>query len=183
VRLRGPELELRPGPGGTLPGQRVDDLHIGSTVADYAAYVERNLPRASALPPLLLVDTAVPASRVIDIVTRLGAPRAELGVAGDVALAHRVALDVATPSTAAAPVIRVGIGRIDILGLSDDRTTTIDRFADELRHFAAVNAPVRVAQLELVAPASTADLVRVLDACAGAHLDALIVGPTDNAHP
>jgi hypothetical protein len=178
VRLRGPELELRPGPGGALPGQRVDEVEVGTTVADYAAYVERDLPRASAVPPLILADAGVPAARVIEVVGRLGrlgAHRAELGVAGDVALAHRVALVVPSPTTAPAPVIRVGDGKVDILGLSDDRTTTMDRLPDELRHFAAVNAPVRVAHLELAAPVTVADLVRVLDACADAHLDALIV--------
>jgi hypothetical protein len=177
VRLRGPELELRPGPGGALPGQRVDDAQVGATAIDYAGYVERDLRQAAELPPLILADAAAPASRVVEVVGLLGAPRVELGVGGDVALAHRIALAPATPATAAAPVIRVGDGAVEILGLSDDRTTTLDRLGDELRHFTAVNAPVRLAALELATAATVADLVAVLDACADAHIDALLVAP------
>jgi hypothetical protein len=117
----------------------------------------------------------VSADRLLAVIGELGVPRLELAVDGGAALAHRVALEIRQPENAAVPVIRVGVDRIDIQGLSDDRTTTLEQLGTELRHFAAVNAPVRRAELALAVPATAADIVRVLDACADAKLDALVV--------
>jgi hypothetical protein len=175
VRLRGPELELRPGPGGPVPGQLVELAQAAALARRYVSYLEREEPDAAQRAPLLLVDGAVDADRLLAVVAALGAPRVEIGVDGGAALAHRVGLETARPHNAAAPVIRVGVDRVDIQGLSDDRTTTMDALGVELRHFAAVNAPVRRAELALAVPATAADLVRVLDACAEARLDALVV--------
>jgi hypothetical protein len=175
VRLRGPELELRPGPGGPLPGQLVEPGQAATLARRYASYVEREDPDAAGRPPLLLVDAAVSADRLLAVIGELGVPRVELAVDGGGALAHRVALETGRPENAAAPVIRVGVDRIDIQGLSDDRATTFERLGTELRHFAAVNAPVRRAELALAVPATAADIVKVLDACAEAKLDALVV--------
>jgi hypothetical protein len=184
VRLRGPELELRPGPGGALPGQLVEPGQAAALARRYASYVEREDPDAAGRPPLLLVDAAVSADRLLAVIGELGVPRVEMAVDSGAALAHRVALEIRQPENAAVPVIRVGVDRIDIQGLSDDRTTTVEHLGTELRHFAAVNAPVRRAELALAVPATAADIVRVLDACADAKLDALVVpAPKPEAVP
>jgi hypothetical protein len=147
-------------------------------MAQYATYLESEVPAASDLPPLLVVDAATPLARVIEVAAHLGAPRVEVAVAGDAALAHAVVLERETAATAAIPVLRLGAaGRVDIAGLSDDRTTDVTKLPDELRHFTAVNAPVRRLSLEASLPATAADLVRILDACAEARVDALVFAP------
>ena len=177
ARLRGPDLELRPAPGGAFPGVRVTDAQAGQAARDQAGYVEREIPGAAELAPLVVADAATPLARVVEVVFAVGAPRIEVAVAADVALAHPVAVERQTPESAAVPVIRIAADHLEILGLSDDRTTAWDHLADELRHFAAVNAPVRKVGLEPAAPATAADLVRILDACAEAHVAALVVAP------
>ena len=66
-------------------------------------------------------------------------------------------------------------GALRIEGFGDDRATTWLGVDDELDNFAAVNAPVRKLALVTEVPLTAADLVRLLDACAIAHVSALVI--------
>jgi hypothetical protein len=178
ARVRGPDLDVRTGPGGDFPGALVDDGQLGQVFAEDAAMIagDRGGPPR---PPLLLIDAHATVARVASVFAQLGVPRAEVGVAGDAARAHPVVLERASSENAAAPLLVVrdatGDGTIRIEGFGDDRTTTWAGLDDELDHFAAVNAPVRRIALGADVPVNATQLVAILDACARAHVASLVL--------
>jgi hypothetical protein len=174
ARLRGPDLDVRTGPGGDFPAQQVDDGQIGQVFAEDAALIGADGGDA-ARPPILLVDQHTALARIAEVFAEIGVSRAEVGVGGDAALAHPVLLERASLDNAAAPSLIVRADAIAIQGFGDDRTTTWAGLPDELDHFAAVNAPVRRLALDAQVPLDARQLVAVLDACARAHVASLVL--------
>ena len=174
ARLRGPDLDVRTGPGGDFPAQQVDDGQIGQVFAEDVALVGAD-GGDTARPPLLLIDEHATLARIAEVFASLGVARAEVAVGGDAALAHPVLLERASSETAAVPTLIVRADAIAIQGFGDDRTTTWAALPDELDHFAAVNAPVRRLALDAQAPLDAQQLVAILDACARAHVASIVV--------
>lgn len=177
ARLRGPDVDVRTGPGGDFPGQLVDDDRVGQVFAEDAAVIGE--PPGAARPPLLLVDAHATVARIAAVFAQLGVARAEIAVAGGAALAHPVVLERASTDNAAAPLVIVrdaaGDGTILLQGFGDDRTTTWAGLEDELDNFAAVNAPVRRLGLVADAGVNATQLVAILDACARAHVASIVM--------
>jgi hypothetical protein len=172
ARIRNGRVDLVAVPGADL-GQRVDDDQVGPLYAQHADVLGAGPPR----PPLVLADRATPLTRVLDVITRIGVGAAELAVAGDVAHAHPVLLE-RQGSRFATPEIQLGeAGAITIRGFGDDRHTDWDHLTEELDHFAAINAPVRVIELHPHPATTIADLVRILDACVVARIAAIVFIP------
>jgi hypothetical protein len=91
VRLRGGRLDVIPVPGA-YPGQRVDPDQLGAVLAQHAeVLVQLGVPVTA--PPLVIADSAMPLSRILDLITRLGVERAEVAVSGEVTHAHPVQLE------------------------------------------------------------------------------------------
>ncbi|MCA9680109.1 MAG: hypothetical protein KC464_34070, partial [Myxococcales bacterium] len=187
ARLRGGHLELLAVPG-TYPGQVVDDQQLGAVLAQHGDMLTQLTGRTPPAAPLIVAAADVRLQRVLDVVTRLGAPQAEIAVAGPTAAAHPVVLERKAMQVGA-PVIALGVDRIAIRGFGDDRVTDHAGLATELDHFAAVNAPVRALELHAHAGATLAELVALMDACWQARVEALVFvpgappGPDDPAAP
>jgi hypothetical protein len=176
ARLRGPDLDVQLGPGADFPGARLDDDQIGQAFAEDVAALETERPGEPGRPPLLLIDRATPIARIETVFAQLGVAQAEVGVAATSARAHEVRIERPSLETEAAPELVVTAdGHLRIAGFGDDRITTWDGIDDELDNFAAVNAPVRKLALVLEVPIDATRLVRLLDACAIAHVAALVV--------
>ncbi len=169
--LRGGEVALAAAPSAASPAR-------SSTTSGSPARspMRPSWSARARRPPLLLLDANVDLARARAVLGALGRPRAEVAVAtGGVAAGHPVHLERTSFENEASPVLAIRAGELTLEGYGDDRVATWASLDDELAHFAAVNAPVRKLRLRVDRPATAAELVRVLDACAAAHVDALVI--------
>jgi hypothetical protein len=170
VRLRGGRLDVIAVPGA-YPGQRVDVDQLAAVLAQHAEVLVQ-LGAPVTAPPLVIADSAVPLSRILDLITRLGVDR-DLGADTH---AHPVLLERPARRLAIPEIVLDDHG-ISLRGFGDDRQTDWDHLDAELDNFAAVNAPIRALELHALPGSSVADLVRILDACVIARISALVFVP------
>ncbi|MCE9577761.1 MAG: hypothetical protein K8W52_31800 [Deltaproteobacteria bacterium] len=170
--LRGGEVALAAAPSGGFPGELVEVDRLAAALAEHAQLIRG---QASA-PPLVLLDAHVDLARVRAVFAGLGTAQVAVAVAtGGVAASHPVVLQQPSLESVGSPTITIRSADLAIVGFGDDRVATWATLADELGHFAAVNAPVRKLVLHLEAPATATELVQLLDACAEARIDALVL--------
>lgn len=134
---------------------------------------------APAAPPpgaavLVLAAADAPLADLLDVVRRSPAPQLELAVSGATTGAHPVVLERLTTQVAA-PTIELGATSFAIRGFGDDRVTDRAHLAEELDHFAAINAPVRALELHAHDGATVAELAFVMDAAWDARVEALLI--------
>jgi hypothetical protein len=155
-------IERRPVPGGDFPGTAttVDEL---STLYDKHESMLTNLHAHSDSSrggaPLVLADASLPAQRAVEVARALGKPEIRLGVAGNGAFAHSVAMRLS--------------GSPPTLTLDADHPPGSDALRIEIAHLQAAPS----AGVEISTTTTVADLARALDRLADVRIgSALMLG-------
>jgi hypothetical protein len=181
ARLRGQTLELRPVPGGELPGQPLPADRMGPAYADLVDAVRALHPEGQGdidEQPLILTDHGTPLARLLEVATALGVPSFRVGVAAHGAWAHPVALERLTHATAA-PLLQILEDDYVLPAEADDSDqriprTEVERMRTEVVHFVVMRAPLRKVEVRVHPGATLDDLIPLLDALDQARIDAVL---------
>jgi hypothetical protein len=163
TRLRGPELELRPVPGGAFPGTELRKkdprAHLAELEKMLAAIHGNN---TVGMRVLYLADEKLPAKRLVDASALLDHRRLSIAVRGDVALTHEVELQRLSALGSAAPALTLTAASLPLPAKLD---TTIGRqkLVNDLAFELTQRAPSGVVEVRLDATSTVADLVAAAD--------------------
>lgn len=184
ARLRGQGLELRPVPGGQVPGQPLPPARLGQAYAELVDAVRALHPEgAEQVPakPLILADRATPLQRLLDVAASLEVRSFHLAVAAHGAWAHPVALERLAHASAA-PLLQLLEGEYVVPAEADGDDLRIpradvERMRSEVVHFAVMRAPLRKVELRVHPGTTVEELIPLLDALDDARIDAVLFQP------
>lgn len=190
ARLRGQTLELRPVPGGEVPGQPLPADRLGAAYAQLVEGVRALHPESQHAideQPLILTDRTTPLARLLEVATALGVDSFRVGVAAHGAWAHPVAIERLTQPTAA-PLIQVLDDEYLVPAEDNDGDqriprTEVERMRTEVVHFVVMRAPLRKIEVRVHAGATLDDLIPLLDALDQARIDAMLLSPEPAVPP